>query len=43
MARAMVLAAHGYVLSHHTMIDDDTTEAELDAELTRLLTQGLAP
>jgi len=43
MARGMVLAAHGYVLSHHTMIDAHTTEAELDAELTALLTRGLAP
>ena len=43
MARGLLLAAHGFVLSAHTMVDDDVTEEELDAELTRLLTRGLAP
>src|SRR6478736_9188852 len=33
MARAMLLAAHGFVLSAHTMIDDDVTADELDDEL----------
>ena len=33
IARALLLAAHGFVLSVHTMVDDDATEAELDAEL----------
>ena len=43
IARGLVLAAHGFVLSTHTMVDDRTTEADLDAELTRLLTLALAP
>jgi len=43
IARGLVLAAHGFVLSTHTMVDDRTTEADLDAELTRLLTRALAP
>ena len=37
MARALVLAAHGYVLSAQTMTDDDVTLAELDRELERLI------
>src|SRR6476660_3894381 len=32
IARGLLLAAHGFVLSAHTMVDDDATEAELDAE-----------
>ena len=43
IARGLLLAAHGFVLSAHTMVDDDATEAELDAELTTLLTRTLAP
>jgi AcrR family transcriptional regulator len=43
IARGLVLAAHGFVLSTHTMVDDRATEADLDAELTRLLTRALAP
>ena len=43
IARGLVLAAHGFVLSTHTMVDDRATEADLDAELTRLLTLALAP
>lgn len=43
MARALVLAAHGFVLSAHTMVDDHADEAELDAELARLITGGLTP
>ena len=34
MARSLLLAAHGFVLSAHTMVDDGVTEADLDAELT---------
>jgi len=41
MARSMVLAAHGFVLSTHTMVDDDVTEAELDEELATLLRRAL--
>jgi AcrR family transcriptional regulator len=43
IARALLLAAHGFVLSAHTMVDDEVTEAELDAELTHLLARALAP
>jgi AcrR family transcriptional regulator len=43
IARGLLLAAHGFVLSAHTMVDDEVTEAELDAELTTLLTRTLAP
>jgi AcrR family transcriptional regulator len=43
IARALVLAAHGFVLSAHTMVDDEATEAELDAELALVLTRTLAP
>ena len=43
IARALLLAAHGFVLSAHTMVDEQATEAELDAELAVLLTRSLAP
>ena len=43
IARGLVLAAHGFVLSLHTMVDDRVSEPELDAELTGLLTRALRP
>jgi len=43
IARGLVLAAHGFVLSTHTMVDDLASEADLDAELTSLLTRALRP
>jgi AcrR family transcriptional regulator len=43
MARALLLAAHGFVLSAHTMVDDTASEEELDAELAALVTRTLAP
>jgi len=43
MARSMLLAAHGFVLSAHTMVDDEVSLEDLDAELTRALTRGLQP
>ena len=43
LARTMVLAAHGFVLSAHTMVDDGVTQDELDAGLTDLLSRALAP
>ena len=43
MARAMLLAAHGFVLSAHTMVDDEVSLEDLDAELTLALTRGLQP
>ena len=42
MARATVLAAHGFVLSAHTMVDGDVSADALDAELRILLTRGLS-
>ncbi len=43
IARGLLLAAHGFVLSAHTMVDDAVSEAELDDELSTLLTRALAP
>jgi AcrR family transcriptional regulator len=43
MARAMLLAAHGFVLSAHTMVDDGVSAEELDAELVLALTRSLQP
>lgn len=43
MARCLLLAAHGFVLSAHTMVDGDVDEADLDAELAILLTRTLEP
>jgi len=37
MARALLLAAHGFVLSSHTMVDDEVDEKALDAELEHLV------
>ncbi len=42
IARGLVLAAHGFVLSAHTMVDGTVTEDEIDAELTTLLERMLA-
>lgn len=43
LARSLVLAAHGFALSAHTMADDGLTQADLDAELTTLVARYLAP
>ena len=43
MERAMLLAAHGFVLSAHTMVGDEVSLDDLDAELRRALTRGLLP
>ena len=43
IARALLLAAHGFVLSAHTMVDEEATEEELDDELRLLLTKVLLP
>ena len=43
MARGLVLAAHGFVLSAHTMVDDAASEGDLDEELRVLLTRTLQP
>jgi AcrR family transcriptional regulator len=43
IARTLVLATHGFVLSAHTMVDDAVSEEALDAELVAVLTRALAP
>jgi len=43
MSRALLLAAHGFVLSVHTMVDDDVTEEALDDELAELVRRAVAP
>lgn len=43
MARALLLAAHGFVLSVHTMVDDTVGEDDLDGELDRLVHGLVAP
>lgn len=43
MARALLLAAHGFVFSVHTMVDDLATEAALDAEFTAQIERTLRP
>lgn len=41
MARAVLLAVHGFVLSAHTMADEGVHEDALDDELVTLLTRSL--
>jgi AcrR family transcriptional regulator len=43
IARSLLLATHGFVLSVHTMVDEQATEEELDAELATLITRTLQP
>lgn len=43
IARGLVLAAHGFVLSAHTMLDDAVDAATLDAELHTLIVRSLTP
>ena len=43
IARALVLAAHGFVLSAHTMLDDALDAPALDAELHTLVVRSLQP
>ena len=43
LARSLVLAAHGFVLSHQTMTDERVTEADLDAELAETVRRYLTP
>jgi AcrR family transcriptional regulator len=41
VARALLLATHGFVLSSHTMVDEQASEEDLDAELWQLLTRAI--
>jgi AcrR family transcriptional regulator len=43
MARALLLAAHGFVLSAHTMVDDVVSEDDLDAELEQVVRRAVTP
>lgn len=46
MARSVLLAAHGFAISVHTMADDESgtlSEADFDHELTALIQRYLAP
>lgn len=41
LARTVVLAAHGFTLSLHTMVDDRVSDSDLDDQLGELLTRTL--
>jgi AcrR family transcriptional regulator len=43
MARAMLLATQGFVLSAHTMVDDDVDAETLDGELAHLVRRMVSP
>ncbi|WP_300406379.1 TetR/AcrR family transcriptional regulator [Nocardioides sp.] len=43
IARGVLLAAHGFVLSAHTMVDGQVSEQDVESELAHLLTRGLLP
>jgi AcrR family transcriptional regulator len=43
LARALLLATHGFVLSAHTMVDDLASEEALEAELAEILTRAVRP
>jgi hypothetical protein len=43
LARALLLTTHGFALSAHTMVDDTTSEGDLDAELATILSRGIRP
>jgi AcrR family transcriptional regulator len=43
IARSLVLAAHGFVLSGHTMVDDAVDEEDLYAEARLVIARVLAP
>jgi hypothetical protein len=43
LARALLLAAHGFVVSAQTMVDDVVAEGDLDEELRHLVRQALVP
>ncbi len=43
MSRALLLVAHGFVLSAHTMVDDAVSEDDLDAELELVVRRAVEP
>jgi AcrR family transcriptional regulator len=42
ISRALLLAMQGFVLSAHTMVDDDVSEDELDSELEQVVRRAVA-
>ena len=43
LARALLLATHGFVFSAHTMVDDDASLDEIDGELREILERAVRP
>lgn len=43
LARSLLLAAHGFAISVHTMADDDLAASDYDTELTTFVSRYLAP
>ena len=43
MARTLLLASHGFVFSAHTMVDDEVSVGDLDAELATLVERLVPP
>lgn len=43
LARSLLLAAHGFAISVHTMADDDLAPSDYDTELTTIVSRYLAP
>ncbi|MEO6471852.1 MAG: TetR/AcrR family transcriptional regulator [Aeromicrobium sp.] len=43
LARSLMLAAHGFAISVHTMAADGLTQSDFDTELTALVRRYLAP
>ena len=43
LARSLMLSAHGFAISVHTMADDGLTKADFDAELTTFVGRYLTP
>ena len=43
LARSLMLAAHGFAISAHTMADDGLTQTDFDTELTTLVRRYLTP
>lgn len=43
LARSLMLTAHGFAISVHTMVGDGLTQTDFDTELTTLVRRYLAP
>ncbi len=42
ISRSLLLVTHGFVLSAHTMVDDEVSEDDLDAELEQVVRRAVA-